>query len=796
MKYFSFKKIIFFLLLITVFFITPTSEVSAGLWSSLGKAVSTDVSSLIAGVGTLFLKIVQANFEYLWIPIADYIVALGGKLLNYSIEFTIFSAYGSSGTNPLMAFDDTIKEIWTITRDTINVVFIFTLLYVAIKRILGDFKKDIFIGILISAIFVNFSFFITRTVIDMGNIVTGSIYNQIEIKAEDFNLEKNDDLTDQVLKGIVGTESNIKLSEILRSIVGTDSVDKLAVFKSFDFSKSRDAVGSATLRFIMLLVLGFVFLWMSFLLLGRFVMLIFLMASSPIGFLFESVPQISKYAKSWWSNLINQIAIAPIFMFFMLIVINISQNQALKDARVEEATVGLFFNYVLMISLLISSLKITKKMGGQVTMLAGKATSFVAGAALGVVTGGTALVGRQVVGRLAAKTAGGATGAKLQQWAAKGGVTGGLSNLALKGIKGTANASFDIRGSKTAQKAMGQMKSLSGGAIDIKGAMDSVGNFGKAKTGGYEEWLKNKNEAGKKAVGEYTDMVNEVEKEAEKKAQKDNKVKEKREAAKIAKEKLDRLENMLAAAGTEDTTKATQLTQEENLAKQELDTIERKISQTKNPVEISKLTIEREKKKEEYKKKKEEKDKILKKNADIQRLTSQKAAAEQDYNNKKTEKELAEEKTASGLSNMAENEFISRVPSTNATKAAYEQAVQRIKQLRKQQTNNKDNFDNNLKSKAEYERDEAELQNQIKEMVKEADDFKAKGIKEQMKTIEDLVLQNRPKGDPLIDIVNKRRMKNDFKERLKNKRLSLMTKEDRKRMIEIIEEEEKDKNKK
>ncbi len=802
MKYFSFKKIIFCLLFVTILSIIPTNNASADTsnWllskvtSVTNSIVSNTVEPFITGMTTIVLKFVQVNFEFIWIPIADYVVALGGKLLNYSIEFTIFSSYGSSG-NPLKTFDASIKEIWVIIRDTINIVFIFTLLYIAIQRILGSFKKEIFVGVLISAVFVNFSFFITRTAIDMGNILTSSIYNQIEIKSKQFDL-KEDKITDSILQGISGTKSSIKLSEILRSIVGTDSVNKIAVLKDFNPENTRDAVGSTLLRFIMLIVLGFVFLLMSFLLVGRFIMLIFLMASSPIGFLWGSVPQIAKYASSWWNNLISQIAIAPIFMFFMLIVINISQNDGLKTARTGSASVGLFFNYILMIGLLMYSVKITKKMGGAVTNLAGKATSFVAGAALGAVTGGTALVGRQVVGRLAARTANSAIGTRLQQSAAKGGFAGGLSNLALKGIKSTASSSFDVRGSKTIQGSFGQIKSISGGAIDIKGAMDSVGNFGKAKAGGYEEWLKNKNETGKKAVGNYTEMVNEVEKDAEKKAQKDNKVKEKRDAARIAKEKLDRLDNMLSTAGTEDTTKATLLIQEENLAKQELDKVERKISQTKNPVEISKLTIEREKRKEEHKKKKEEKDKILKKNADIQRLTSQKNTAEQDYNNKKAEKDLAEEKTASGLSNMAENEFITRVPSTNATKAAYEQAKQRIKQLRDQQTNNKDNFDNNLKTKVEYERDEAELQNQIKEMIKEADEFKAKGVKEQMKTIEDLVLQNRPKGDPLIDIVNKRRMKNDFKERLKNKRLSLMTKEERRKMIEIIEEEEKNKDKK
>jgi len=673
-------------------------------------------NALVDALEAFVLTAPNVATEYVIIPITDFITALSGMLMDNSMEFTIFRSLGDNNTNPLTTFDSSIKEIWRMIRDGINIVFIFTLLYIAIQRILGDFKKNIFVGVLASAVFVNFSFFATRTIIDIGNIFTGEIYNQIEIKVDDFKITDESTITNLTSKFFRDSKTQTKLSTIIRNITGIDALKDAAPIYSME------ALISNMVVLITSLILVFVYLYMSFLFIGRFVMLIFLMASSPIGFLFGSIPKIASYTSKWWDTLLKQIAVAPIFMFFILMVVNISQNQALKTARTGGLGIGLFFNYILIISTLITALKISKNLSGQVASLAGKATSFVAGAALGAVTGGTAMLGRQFVGRKAAKLASGSIGASLQQRAAKGGIRGGLANLALEGIKGTANASFDIRGLKTFQKAAAQTKSLSGGAIDIKGALDSVGNFGKASGSygkdkkGFTGWKEKQEENVAKKSQEYDETANKIEKAAELKAQNKYKVIEKRLEEKEAKKALDEAENDLATANTAD--RATKET-ERNILKME-------------------------------------------------------------YLAKKGAREIAEQNTINRIKNDAETRFeddryVSETSDIN--KKNYRAAQEKIKNVRQKQTDNKKSFDATTKSekdKEKYNKEEVKLQEELKAAVEEMEKAKTEGIKSQEEIVKQEILrQNKPEDQDIIKIIKSKQMRSDYAEQLKKQWFTL-----------------------
>ena len=57
----------------------------------------------------------------------------------------------------------------------------------------------------------------------------------------------------------------------------------------------------------------FVFLSAIALLIGRFVSLIFILITSPIGIAGTAIPGIAKYAKEWWSILFAQAFFAPVY---------------------------------------------------------------------------------------------------------------------------------------------------------------------------------------------------------------------------------------------------------------------------------------------------------------------------------------------------------------------------------------------------------------------------------------------------------------------------------------------------
>ena len=72
---------------------------------------------------------------------------------------------------------DSIKTIWVLLRDTANITFIFILLYAAIKQIvMGEVATKTLKNIIIAAVLINFSLFITKVVIDVGNMILWVVF--------------------------------------------------------------------------------------------------------------------------------------------------------------------------------------------------------------------------------------------------------------------------------------------------------------------------------------------------------------------------------------------------------------------------------------------------------------------------------------------------------------------------------------------------------------------------------------------------------------------------------------------
>ena len=178
----------------------------------------------------------------------------------------------------------------------------------------------------------------------------------------------------------------------------------------------------------------------------------------------------------------------------------------------------------------------SKRLSGKIGGLADKAATFATGAALAVATGGTALIARQTIGRGAAALAKGSVGRSLQASAAKGGVVAGW---AYKGIKGTGNASMDVRNTAVARQSLGFVKSA--GGIDLAGdRAKGGGNYGKDKTG-FAGWKEKRKDDVAKQSQEYDSSAKKYEETLS--IQAINKSKKERAAEEEAKKKLEEAEN-------------------------------------------------------------------------------------------------------------------------------------------------------------------------------------------------------------------------------------------------------------
>jgi hypothetical protein len=548
-----------------------------------GNWVTKGIKSITSFIAD---EIVGFPIRYIIIPLSKILMAIAGKVLDFSIEYTIYS--GS-----MQNFDKVVKEVWTIIRDVFNLSFIFILLYIAIKKIVGSSSvetKKMLGAIIVSALFINFSFFISRVVIDGGNIVATAFINQITMSdPPKENLGGN--IASFVTSLASMQTTKIKLSSSLATGLGIGDIDKA-------LNKTEGAENTKTVRvgligliinLILVLLVTYVFFFLALLIIGRFVMLIFLVAISPIGFIGGAIPSMKRHAEEWRQELINQTILAPVFMLFMLLITKIS-SIPIKDAGGNSLT---YFKYLVVIFFLFKAVGESKRLSGKIGGLADKAATFATGAALAAATGGASLVARQTVGRGAAMLANSSVGKSLQARVAKGGLGGSLANVGLKSIKGTANASMDVRNTDVARLSLGFVQSE--GGINLAGSRaKGGGDYGKGKTG-FSGWKENRDKTYEEEKIKQVDEVSGLKKSEEKaKALKSTKEAIENQAQQRSEVEL-KSENEAVKTSKG---KLTESNKELSTAQNELLKIEEKDKKTsKDPMSIDRMMINSELKK-------------------------------------------------------------------------------------------------------------------------------------------------------------------------------------------------------
>lgn len=476
------------LILSLSFFIFTTAN-AQGSGSDSWSDVFTVENATDAALGVISLasfSVWQASLAIITYVVSGFLT-LAGLIFDLSLKFSI---------EKIGYFFNQVKEleqIWGLVRDSINIVLIFILLYIAITKIVGSFgikAKTTLTQVIISAFFINFSMFITKALIDLGNLFTVAFYNQI------------------ISNG--GAETSSISLEIMKKV-------SLAQFLKKDMilaSGQAVALQLEILQIIMICVLVWVLLNVSFLLIGRMVMLIFLIVSSPIGFIGGSIPWIGDKAKEWWGALVNQILVAPIFMFLFLItmkIIKILPETSFSSNSGETNKVTTYIIYIITIVFLLKTLSITKKYSGEVgkvmtnvMKVVGTAAAIAVTAGAGAAIGGAMSAVGGATGRIAAssKLAGTGLGKTLTRMS-----FAATSKATSFSGKGMLNASKDFITGKNAsglslgddqsmrgkalnylrEKSLTNIKSGTGNYVDIKGLQKTIEDSAKKAAANVEK---------------------------------------------------------------------------------------------------------------------------------------------------------------------------------------------------------------------------------------------------------------------------------------------------------------------
>lgn len=461
---------------------------SASELAPVGQADPTHTTSAVSNWFEEIFKVAIAGLAQTAMSIAALFSTITGALLNFVVQYTIVDVAKNYGNIT------TIAETWKVLRDLANLAFIFVLLYAGIMTIVGrgGGHQKLIKNIVVAAILMNFSLFLTRLIIDAGNILAVTFYDAIAPGA----------LTGDISSGLSG--------QFIQYLHLTD------LYRVTDQITSGGLITVGIMGTVMLLIAAFSFGAIALLLIIRYVVLLLVLVLSPIFFVSQILPassigsQVGKYADQWKNALFGQAFFAPIYFFMTWVALRImggvsnsfgAPTKTLGDILIGNAGAAengdvltqdmgsIFINFTIVIVLLIAALIVAKNQADRVGTGFNQLTSWAIGKGSGV----AGFAGRQTLGRAAQKF----SESKVYKSLEANSPNSMAARLTLAATDKTRKGSFDTRGNKVSRTIFG---AAAGSGEAAKGGFEGSQNrfrefFEKPGTKSYKERLERSRKA-------------------------------------------------------------------------------------------------------------------------------------------------------------------------------------------------------------------------------------------------------------------------------------------------------------
>lgn len=399
-------------------------------------------------------------------------------------------------TAVVLALDSTpyalqfITESWSLVRDLANMAFLFILVYIAFTIMLKAETAGVMqtlAMVIVMAVLINFSFFLTRVVIDGGNILAVQFYNAIPPvaitngSASQPSGASGGGITNGCLAALFKADlcknardltAVIMNSIQIQNILGTDSFTALANDKNTGTAGTWVAtLISLSLVYIVMGVMFFMlmgaFLYAAVLFITRIVTLWLLIIVAPLALAAEAIPaaRFKGYYQEWQSMLISNTFYPAMFLFIFLVLSKLmkSLGQSLGGTSfvgvgdsatflsIIAGTVGVVvIKLGLVLGLLMVGLSFAKRVSTSMgetsqhlaSAVSGWAQGKVRGATIGFAANAPAATLRNTAGWLGQRSF---ESNWLRNRAAKGGA---LSRTAWRTAGRLGEASFDVRNAR------------------------------------------------------------------------------------------------------------------------------------------------------------------------------------------------------------------------------------------------------------------------------------------------------------------------------------------------------------
>jgi len=279
----------------------------------------TTASTCISGIVYIFT-----------VSFASILAYIGSAVFNLGVQMSLQSAAYSQ------LF---LTTGWAAARDIANMMFIFILIYIAVTIIYsaethGTMKT--LAAVIVMALLINFSFFITRVVVDAGNILAVQFYNAVPALSITQSAQQGS-VNASALNSLGLTPGNKK--DLTGYIMNATKVQSLLGQESFKkFTDQNGFLTNLLTQIAVYLMVGWIFaiLALSFFAVGfkfiiRVIILWFVIISAPLAFAmraFSSNERARMLYNEWQSALLKFSFYPAVFLFIFLIITYILQEMA------------------------------------------------------------------------------------------------------------------------------------------------------------------------------------------------------------------------------------------------------------------------------------------------------------------------------------------------------------------------------------------------------------------------------------------------------------------------------------
>lgn len=313
------KKLIAHILIVTIF--------TLGIGGALAVPQTAHAACSIGGVVTTGNGLTDCVNELVVVavmPIVGKFLQLSAYLFDHAITLNLNIAQFLQNCIDKDCKTSPVEVVWKLIRDISGMFFIFVLVWASILMILrGESSKSTIIGVIMAGLLVNFSLFATKVIIDGSNSLTLTVYSAISPNYNPTLAASVGFGAQDVNRQIPGSVSSkiMQVVDIQSLYASTKDATKKT---NFNVSSIVSTVGGISL----MLVLGIAFLAAGLMFLWRFVMLLVLMAFSPIPALAYAFPGLRGQSTKFGKALMEQCLFAPVFLFFLYIALKVLTDPA------------------------------------------------------------------------------------------------------------------------------------------------------------------------------------------------------------------------------------------------------------------------------------------------------------------------------------------------------------------------------------------------------------------------------------------------------------------------------------